>query len=187
VRAKRVILVVVATSVAVIAAALFWYFFLLDWNGRPFCHKQINLAFRIWIEDQHTNAFPNAGGLSKQSLEAIREEMGGSMKWAEHYRYVAGLREDDPGDLILLYYDEPTRWTWHGPPPSVFSEKAWIVVPVDFTMGGREQAGPGELSERVSSEEFRRRLRATLEFVKTNARPHWEEVWAEHTRFLDAQ
>jgi hypothetical protein len=181
-------LVVVATPVALIAAALCWYFFLLDWEGRPYCHKQIYLALGIWMQDQQTNAFPNAGGSSQHSLEMIREEMGGSMRWAEHYRYVAGLREDDPGDLILMYYDRPTRWTWHGaPPPSVFKEKAWIVVPVDFTTPAwRRPAGPGEMSERVSSQEFRRRLRATLEFVRTNARPHWEAVLAEHTRVLDA-
>ncbi len=184
-RVKRVILVIVAVPLALIAAVVCWYFFVLDWQGRPFCHKQIYTAFRLWMDDQKTNAFPNVAGSSRLSLEAIREEMGGSMKWAENYRYAAGLREDDPGDLILMYLDQPTRWTWHGSPPSRFTKKAWIVVPVDFTMGDRPRAGHGELSERISSQEFKRRLQATLEFVKTNARPNWEAVVAEHTRFLD--
>ena len=182
-RAKHVILLIVATPVALVAAVVVYYFLMLDWQGRPFCHKQINTAFRLWRGDRHTDTFPNVAGSSRPSLEAIRDEMGGEMKWAENYRYVAGLREDDPGDLILMYVDQPTRWTWHGSPPHRFTKKAWIVVPVDFTMGGRP--GPGELSERISSQEFTRRLRATLEFVKTNARPNWEAVVAEHTRFLE--
>jgi hypothetical protein len=185
VRAKRAILLIVATPVALIATVLVYYFLMLDWQGRPFCHKQINTAFRLWMRDRHTDAFPNVAGSCRQSLEAIRDEMGGEMKWAENYRYVAGLREDDPGDLILMYVGQPTRWTWHGSPPNRFTKKAWIVVPVDFTMGDRPRAGHGELSERISSQEFKRRLQVTLEFVKTNERPNWEAVVAEHTRFLD--
>jgi hypothetical protein len=110
--------------------------------------------------------------------------MGGHMAWATNYRYVPGLREDDPGDLVLLYLDRLTRWTWHGPPPTILKAKAWIVVPVDFTMGFRPPSGGGELSERVSLDEFRSRLRRTLDFVRTNERPHWQTIVAEHTKFL---
>lgn len=31
---------------------------------------------------------------------------------------------------------QPTRWAWHGPPPSMFAEKAWIIVPVDMKFYG---------------------------------------------------
>ena len=132
-----------------------------------------------------TNAFPNATGHSADSLALIRDEMGGQMDWAQSYRYVPGLHRDDPGDLILMYLVQPTRWTWHGPPPTVFTPKAWIVVPLDFTMSGPLAAGRGELSERVSLDMFRSRLRRTLDFIRTNERPSWQTVVAEHTRFLD--
>ena len=51
---------------------------------------------------------------------------------------------------------------------------------------GRPPSGPGELSERVSLDEFRSRLRRTLDFVRTNERPHWQTVVAEHGKFLDS-
>ena len=60
------------------------------------------------------------------------------------------------------------------------------MVPLDFTNGGRPLRGGGELSERITEDEFRRRLQSTLDLVKTNARPNWEAVVAEHTRFLEA-
>jgi hypothetical protein len=75
---------------------------------------------------------------------------------------------------------------WHGPPPTIFKDKAWIVVPVDFKMGGRSPAGAGELSERVSFDEFQRRLRCTLDYVRTNERPNWQTIVAEHTEFLES-
>jgi hypothetical protein len=53
-------------------------------------------------------------------------------------------------------------------------------------MGGRPPSGPGELSERVSLAEFRSRLQRTLDFVRTNERPNWQTIVAEHAKFLDA-
>jgi hypothetical protein len=52
---------------------------------------------------------------------------------------------------VLMYLDRPTRWTWHGVPPTIFKEKALIIVPADIAGGGRPKSGPGELSERVST------------------------------------
>lgn len=185
-RTYRVVLLVLGVPVALIAAALTWYFGVLDWNGRPFCHKQIESAFRLWMDDHSTNAFPNVGGSSQQSLAAICEEMGGGMKWAENYRYVAGLRQDDPGELVLMYVDQPTRWIWHGQPRSRFAKQGWIIVPRDFKDYPRVlTAAPGELSEWIEPQEFRRRLQGTLDFLRTNARPNWETVVADHQRFLD--
>lgn len=165
-----------------------YYFLILDWSGRPFCHKQIMLSLRLWMDDRSKNTndslnvFPNVGGVSKDSLETIREEMG-TMDWAKNYRYVPGLHEGDPARLVLMYMSEPTRWTWHGSPPTIFTPKKWIVVPVDF----ESQPGkPGECSERISEGEFKSRLRGTLEFVRTNARPDWRIVVAEHTQFLES-
>ena len=70
----------------------------------------------------------------------------------------------------------------------MFKKKAWLVIPVDFTIWARPPSpGGGELSERVSLDEFRSRLRRTSsEFVRSNERPHWQTVVAEHTKFLDS-
>jgi hypothetical protein len=167
---------------------LVYYFLILDWEGRPCCHKNIMLSLRLWMGDEGKsmnggpNVFPNVGGVGKASMEAIHEEMG-SMEWAQNYRYVPGLHEDDPRQLVLMYVAEPTRWTWHGQAPTIFTEKKWIIVPVDFeSKPGR----PGECSERISEEEFKSRLRETLEFIRTNARPNWQTVVAEHTKFLES-
>lgn len=182
-----------AAILGVVGLALGYYYVILDWRARPFCHKQIMLALKQWTMTagegtniyRPNNAFPNISGKSMDSLAEIHKEMG-NMKWASGYRYVPGLREHDPGDLILMYVDRPTRWTWHGSTPTIFKDKAWIVVPVDFADGGRTPSGPGESSERISVEEFRNRLKRTLDFVRTNERPHWQSVVAEHTKFLES-
>jgi len=191
-RPKRTILWIGAVFAVVVGLPLGYYHWILDWNSRPFCHKQFMLAFSTWMLDNRMdinsgkNPFPNVNGLSKESLSTIQENMGSFTGWTNGYRYVPGLREDDAGELVLMYLDRPTRWTWHGAPPTIFNKKAWIVVPVDFTMGSRRQSGSGELSERIPMDEFRRRLKRTIDFVRTNERPNWQTVVAEHTKFLDS-
>jgi hypothetical protein len=175
--------------VVLVGLAVIYYNSILDWQERPCCHKGIMLSLKAWMDEKgmgansNTNSFPNVRGASRDSLLAIREEMGGRMDWAENYRYVPGLCENDPGQLLLMYLDRPTRWIWHGQPRTVFKEKKWLVVPVDFGLGRPVQ---GELSERVSADEFKRRLRATIDFVRTNQRPNWQTVVAEHTKFLQS-
>jgi hypothetical protein len=130
--------------------------------------------------------FPNVNGNSRDSLYAISNGMGGYMDWVKDYGYVPGLREDDPGELVLMYFNHPTRWAWHGVPPTIFKEKAWILIPVDFAQGMRPRSGPGEESERVSFDDFRNRLRRTIDFVRTNERPNWQTIVAEQTKFLNS-
>jgi hypothetical protein len=186
-RVRRWPWVLVSALALLVIVLLCYYFLILDWHARPFCHKQIMMSLRLWMDDggknmnSGTNAFPNVSGVGKDSMEAIREEMG-SMEWAKNYRYVPGLHEDDPRQLVLMYVSEPTRWTWHGLPPTIFTEKKWIVVPVDFT----SVLGPGECSERISTATFKQRLRETIEFVRTNARPNWQTIVAEQTAFLES-
>ena len=190
-RQRRVILWIAATTIAILFVLAFGYYhFILDWEARPICHKGFMFAFYEWMSDNgrdsntQTNEFPNINGMGADSLATISKGMGSQMAGAGDYGYVPGLRQGDPGDLVLLYLKRPTRWTWHGAPPTIFKMKAWMVVPVDFEMGVRSQAGVGELSERLSLAEFRRRLRRTLDFIRTNERPHWRAVVAEHTKFL---
>ena len=190
--AKRSMVWIGGLLVALVGLVFGYYHFILDWEGQPFCHKQVLFGFRSWMGDNgmdnnsHTNVFPNAKGIGPVSLAAISSGMGGYLTWAGGYRYVPGLREDDPGDLVLMYFDRPTRWTWHGSPPTIIKDKAWIIVPLDFAMSGRPRSGTGELSERLSLAEFRSRLKRTLDFVRTNERPNWQTIVAEHTKFLDS-
>ena len=170
-----------------VCVALGYFFLILDWQGRPICHSAVQIGLRLWMNDDKAGMFPNVGGTSRESLASINERMGPT-NWAQHYRYVPGLFQEDPGHLVLMYYDRPTRWTWHGQPPTIFKERAWIIVPVDFAQAGREKkAGQwGECSESIPTAEFKRRLGETLDFVRTNARPNWQTIVAEHTRFLES-
>ena len=191
-RSMRRFAIVLASFVGVFVA---YSAFIIDWKGRPECHTLIMLGFKNWMNstgsDQAKDSppFPNVSGSSQKSLAAITEEMGGYMKWTNDYNYIPGLREGDPPDLVLLYFNRPTRWNWHGAAPTIFQEKAWIIVPVDFGVDARINSRPGQFgegSERVSSVEFRNRLKHTLDFVRTNKRPNWQAVVAEHAKFLDS-
>ena len=165
---------------------------ILDWSGRPICHKQILSAFQIEIYGDLANGtkpYPNVKGKSRDSLASVSASFGGYMGWTNNYNYIPGLREDDPPDLVLMYFNHPTRWNWHGAPPAIFKKKAWIVIPVDFDLGAgfRPHTNElGECSERMSTDEFCKRLRGTLDFVRTNQRPNWQTVVAEHGKFLDS-
>lgn len=194
-RRKRLIGWGAGVLLAMIGLALGYYFFILDWQGRPFCHKQIMFAFLNLTHPDGgdlTHAqepFPNVRGLSQDSLATIREGMGGFMTWTNDYNYVPGLQEDDPPELVLLYFNRPTRWNVHISPPAIFEKKEWIIVPVDFGDGvrtGAHQGEPGECGEWVSEAGFRRRLEGTLDFIRTNERPNWTTIVAEHTKFLNS-
>jgi hypothetical protein len=171
--------------------AFVYFRFFLDWNSQPFCHRVINGEFLQLMHPQggdithDPKPYPNVKGLSEDSLATVN----GYRDWAKDYNYIPGLREDDPQDLVLMYFNRPTHWNWHGEPPSVFREKEWIIIAVGFPEPDsfHPRAGQfGELSERVSSDEFRVRLKRTLDFIRTNGRPNWQAIVAEHTKFLDS-
>jgi len=185
----------IVVGIMTITGGAIWVHFqyFRDWEGRPFCHKQYVTAFGIWADDHGGGWYPNVDGDSRRSLLCLTNEMGAHPRlWADQYNHVPGLKEGDPGHLVLLYVKQPTRWVWHGGFPPRFSEPlGWIVVPVDFKLLGdrKPTTGPGkigmgELSEWVTEREFRRRLSSTLDFLRTNERPHWRAVVAEHTAFL---
>lgn len=164
--------------------------FILDWSGQPVCHKVLMTSIEIWTEDHETNAFPNINGEGHDSLAELREAYPNA-DLANRYSYVAGLHKDDPGDLVLMYVKQPTRWIWHGRPNSIFNKKAWIVVPVDFAIGKSSErvtqvTSAGECSETLSNVDFGARLQRTLDYLRTNSRPNWQTVLAEHTKALES-
>jgi hypothetical protein len=195
-RHKRIILSMVVAAAILIGLAFGHHYLLLDRSGRPTCHKGIMLGFLTVMHPgggdilKDPKPFPNVRGLSQESLATIRDSMAGHMEWAKDYNCVPGLWENDPADLVLLYFNRPTRWTWHGArPPTTCAAKAWMIIPVDFGawLGSRPHTrNGGECSERVSLAEFRNRLSRTLDFVRTNQRPNWQTVVAEHEKFLSS-
>ena len=181
----------VLTSAAVLAMAVVALVFcLFDWSGKPFCHAQIMMTTRLWLNEVGEDGFfPDVDGSSADSLKVLLTDWDSKTadSISNRYRYVPGLQGKDPGNLVLMYFNRPTRYTTHVSFPTVFDEKGWIILPVDF--GSRTTRDPviatGECGERVTTIEFKRRLRATLDFLRTNDRPHWQKVVAEHTAFLD--
>jgi hypothetical protein len=176
----------------VIGLPVGYYRFILDWENKPFGHKQVMLALMNWMDmnktdgKSGTNPFPNVGGSGPASLAAIHQQMLENMEWAKDYGYVPGLRQIDPGNLVLMYFRRPTRWTMHIDSPTIFHDKGWILVPVDFCVGARERSGPGEQSEWVSENEFKQRLKATINYLREKQRPNWETIVAEQTKFLES-
>lgn len=184
---KRVLIALFVVFVIFPAVYGLIYYLRIDWTGRPFCHKQIWFASEDWQQANKTGDFPNVDGRSQKSMAAL-EQVWSYLDWTNDYRYVPGLKQGDPGELVLLYLKQPTRWRWHGQlPPTVSGEEAWLILPVDFSWGERIPEYPvTEVTERVPTSEFKRRLEATLEYLRENERENWETVVAEHTEFLES-
>jgi hypothetical protein len=183
---KRIVVVLIAVPLILVAAVAVYATVLTDPTGQPYCHKVLHTAIINWQDVNDTKTFPNLDGDSARSLGELTEYLGGD-DLTNQYMYVPGLTRNDPGDFIFMYLPAPTRWTWHGQKPSIFNDKAWLVVPVDMKFyGSRSDAGPGELSERVSVTEFKRRLQATLDFLKDEQRPNWQTVVKQHSDFLSS-
>jgi hypothetical protein len=189
---KQALKWIAAIHAVLIGGALIYYFIIIDHSAKPYCHKQFEMALTIWANDHgggdsniRTNVFPNINGNSEQSLRALDQTMAATAIWSQGYRYVPGLRENDPGDLVLFYLEQPTRWIWHGQPQTIFAEKKWLIVPVDFAFfGDRRPTFSGEMSERLNPDQFKARLQKTLDFLRTNNRPNWQNVIAEHAKAL---
>lgn len=170
----------------VLTGAFLAYRFVLldrDPHTQPVCHKAVDLAFHTWCDIEQTKTHPNVRGNSAESLARLDKHMEG-ISLSDKYMYVPGLRNDDPGDLVLMYLRRPTRWQWHAGPGTIFREKEWIVVARDFSFYGREETRDGEFNERMSLAELKARLRRTLDYLRKQNRPHWRAVAEEHRRFL---
>ena len=160
--------------------------FVIDWANEPVCHKNLMFALMSNEKENSDKELPNLNGNSRDSLALINPYGPEDSYVEDHYGYVPGLTEKDPGDLVLCYMTKPTRWIFHGYPQSRFKPKGWMVVPVAFEGHSPTAIYHGECSECLTTTEFRARLQKTLDFLRANNRPHWQTVVAEQTRFLDS-
>src|SRR5690242_9914281 len=117
-RVSRQVLAFVMFSVALLGAPVFYYFLIVDHENPPLCHKQLLLGIENYLAFQKTNILPNVGGRSADSLREFRENLGDE-RWETEYKYVPGLRERDPGDLVVAYMPVSTRYIWHGNPQTI--------------------------------------------------------------------
>ena len=95
----------------------------VDQSAAPVCHKQVDGLLHNWQDNHKTREFPNVRGDSAATLAEL-DARGDLRELKSNYNYVPGLMRGDPGDLVLMYVNQPTRWTWHGEPPTVFTDKA---------------------------------------------------------------
>ena len=162
-RLPRFVTCSVVLLILFVGLPAFVYFVIYDHQNAPFCHKAAGLGLLSYLDALKTNDLPNVDGSSAKTLLSMHKYMGDE-PWEEEYRYVPGLRKGDPGDLIYMYFAQPTRYTWHGFPQTIFADKKWIILPLDFAEQhsgisralDREMPYTGECSELLSYDEFRR-------------------------------
>jgi hypothetical protein len=143
----------------------------------------LDSEFQQWmLETGNKNIFPNIGGTGSNAM-VLMEHYG--RRRHERYGYVSGLREDDPPNLVLMYLKERTAYTWHADSDhTIFSHRRWMVLSPQFIQQ-RTSTYP-EGGELLETPEFEKRLRATLEFLKTNQRTNWQTVTEEQMAFLES-
>ncbi len=174
---------------------------LVDRTDPPTCHKNLEFSLRVWMHDPAQNPgksddYPNVNGESAASIIAASSGFGPMLPVViRDYKYVPGLRVGDPAKLILTYFNRPTRWIMHTRPEPIWEERLWVVVPLGLSSepnprkalgrGPHQRVYYGEMSESLTTEQFTNRLIATLKFLQTNERPHWQNVLKEHSAFLE--
>jgi hypothetical protein len=181
-RSKVRIIIAGNLTLALIIAAPF-----VLWRGpRPICGRLIDGAFQEWwLENVATNCdrdcpYPNVDGSESRSLAAIEPFIGPEI---HQYGYVPGLHEDDSG-LVLMYMKVRTAYTWHGDSThTILSPRHWMVLSPGSGANGMGGYLP-EGGELLDTAEFKRRLEATLAYLKEQQRPYWPVVVEEQSKFL---
>lgn len=134
----------------------------------------------MWMkENLQPHIYPNIEGNSYKSMAVLTAYWGPGLEgMLKVYIYVPGLKDNDPKDLVLFFVNESGRRRWHGDHVTVFGEKRWIVIPPCFS-------DEIELNEWISTSELKDRIRNTLDFLKTNNRPNWQNTISEQIKFLE--
>ena len=157
-----------------------------------YCQKALDSAFEQWkiASDTFTGDLrylPNVDGRGKESLALVSEYMGRGYADGvlRDYGYVPGLREGDPNDLVMLYLKKRTRRNWNGDHSgTIFRKPKWMVIGPEFWDDTGRNAGCYEGGRLEETPVFAARLLKTLQFLKENNRPFWENAGKEHTAFL---
>ena len=145
------------------------------------CHRALAGALEQWMVESHTNTYPNIEGDSFKSISAIDPYFSLRTNDLPDYIYIPGLRPDDPTNLVMMYVKEKSRRDWHGATvTTLFRGKKWVVIAPDFAFGSG-----GELNDWIDTAEFKARLKTTIEFLKENKRPFWQNIVREQQAKLD--
>ena len=131
------------------------------------------------MHENHTNTYPNIEGDSSKSISIIEPTISPRTNDLRDYIYIPGLRPDDPTNLVMMYVKEKSRRDWLGSTATIFSGKKWIVIAPGFPLGS------AECNDWIDTPEFKARLKATLEFLKENKRPYWQNIVKEQQAKLD--
>jgi hypothetical protein len=152
-------------------------------------NRMLDAAFDEWMLENHTNAYPNIEGNDGKSLSLVLPLIAANLKILEDikselrdYVYLPGLHPDDPSDLVLLYVKVKSRKRWDDDFPTIFREQKWIVISPGFSLGNTG----GVLNDWIDTPQFKARLEKTIEFLKENKRPYWQNVVEEQTKFLNS-
>ena len=150
------------------------------------CHRGLDGAFQQWmLETTNDVWYPNVNGNSGESLALLIPYMHEGPTALRDYRYVPGLRSDDPENLIFVYVREASRRTWHGDTHWFRKDKRWVILnPRMLPPDGVDARGWSECGEAIPTEQFKARLQATLDHLKSKGRPGWQAASEEHMRFL---
>ena len=185
-------IIAIACLVPVVLIASLVCVFIIGPPGPHFaCHRELDAAFEQWWlttpNGRTTNAlvYPNVDGSSVKSLEVVAPYIFHGMDDLRDYRYVPGLTSRDPGDVILMYVNRPSSRSWHGDMHWFRRDKRWVVLSSGISLPvtyGREWS---ELAVAITTPEFKRRLRRTIDYLKENNRPNWQTVEKEHGAFLN--
>lgn len=180
---KRAIILTLAAAIAVVVLLVLINVFRPP--GPHFtCHRALDGTFDQWkIATGSSNWYPNVGGKAPQSLAVLNPYLFKADELRD-YRYVPGLRSDDPEELVLLYVKEPTRRKWHGDTRWFRKQKGWVVLNPQSKSGEGDRWS--EVAEWIPTDEFTNRLVRTLQFLAENERPHWTNVVQEHSVFLQS-
>jgi hypothetical protein len=130
--------------------------------------------------------YPNVEGRSQESLRRAATNL--PPRIAERfmnggYAYVPGFTTADKQDLVMLYLKQPTKLEsglsiasdWR----VLIRPRMWAVLPPYIEEGHTDRP------VLLNTHDFKSRLERTLQFLKDNNRPYWENVAKEHTAFLN--
>ena len=162
--------------ICTLCTAMAFEFYVVDDGPYPIADTSLD-ALSLMIDEGSANVTHFAKWESKDELEAHFREHGTLREDLVSFRYVQGLRANDPKDLVVAYVKHKSHWktkkNWD-------PEERWVVMrPGCGGYWGREGGW-------LTATELCRDLGKTLAFLKAEQRPMWEQSAREHAEFLES-